>query len=221
MDIPYKPPALEESAFNCPHCGAFAHQTSGRVCAFYSNYGTDLTGLTAVLCSRCEKFSVWMAGEMIYPDGSSAPPPNPDMSEDIRHDYMEAREIVNRSPRGAAALLRLCIEKFCRELNPGSKDLNNCIGGLVDQGLLRSRIQKALDSVRVLGNEAVHPGQIDLKDDPETAYKLFKLVNTIVREVISEEKEIDDIYAGLPKEKLEGIKKRDSREKQKKGPSKP
>jgi hypothetical protein len=70
-------------------------------------------------------------------------------------------------------------------------------------------VQKALDTVRVIGNDAVHPGTIDLRDDPATATALFKLVNIIVEKMISEPREIEDLYAGLPEAKREAIEQRD------------
>lgn len=60
----------------------------------------------------------------------------------------------------------------------------------------------------MIGNEAVHPGSLDLRDDRETANKL---VNFITHKMITEPKEIDDIYGALPVDKLEGIKKRDAK----------
>jgi hypothetical protein len=39
-----------------------------------------------------------------------------------------------------------------------------------------------LDSVRVIGNETVHPGTMDMRDDHDTAIKLFGLANLIVDE---------------------------------------
>jgi len=35
-------------------------------------------------------------------------------------------------------------------------------------------ILQSLDIVRVIGNESVHPGVIDLKDDRHTALRLFR-----------------------------------------------
>jgi hypothetical protein len=46
----------------------------------------------------------------------------------------------------------------------------------------------------VVGNNAVHPGVIDLKDDKPTAIKLFNLVNLIVEAMISTPKHIAAMY---------------------------
>ena len=77
---------------------------------------------------------------------------------------------------------------------------------LVQKGLAAS-IQKALDSVRVIGNEAVHPGRIDLKDDSTTAAGLFRLVNIIVEQTISNQKHIDEFFEKLPEAKKESHRK--------------
>lgn len=136
------------------------------------------------------------------------PLPNSDLREDIKVDYLEARSIVNKSPRGAAALLRLCIQKLCEQLGESGKDINTDIGNLVQKGL-HSTIQKSLDIVRVIGNDAVHPGQIDLKDDIDTANKLFELVNLIAQVMITEPKAIDELYTALPESKRKAIEERD------------
>jgi hypothetical protein len=99
---------------------------------------------------------------MLYPDAGGGPPANPDLPEDIRGDYLEAQAIVGRSPRGAAALLRLCIQKLCKHLGEEGEHLWTDIGNLVRKGLPPA-VQEALDAVRVIGNEAVHPGQMDLR----------------------------------------------------------
>jgi hypothetical protein len=75
---------------------------------------------------------------------------------------------------------------------------------------LPSAIQKSLDSVRVIGNDAVHPGKIDLRDDVKTAKALFKLVNIIAEKMITEVREIEEIYESLPDEKRKQIKERDN-----------
>lgn len=149
---------------------------------------------------------------MIYPDSSSIQSPNSDLAQDIIDDYLEAANIINRSPRGAVALLRLAIQKLCKQLGEQGKNINDDIANLVQKGL-PTTIQKALDIVRVIGNEAVHPGQIDLKDDQETASKLFDLINIIAHVMITQPKEIAALYETLPEEKRAGIDDRDKKSK--------
>ena len=145
---------------------------------------------------------------MIYPDTGEAPMPNNDLPEDIKADYEEARTILNKSPRGAAALLRLCIQKLCKHLGESGKDINKDIGNLVKKGL-PLKVQQSLDIVRVIGNDSVHPGQMDLTDDVETATKLFVLTNFITDVMITQPKEVDKLFNSLPKNKLDGIADRD------------
>ena len=146
---------------------------------------------------------------MIYPISGTAPLPNADLPPDIKADYDEARSVISLSPRGSAALLRLAIQKLCVHLGEKGKDLNQDIANLVKKGLPQ-KIQQALDIVRVIGNNAVHPGQIDLRDDMQFAGKLFELVNLIAEVMLTKPKEIESLYAGLPQGQKEAILKRDS-----------
>ena len=168
-----------------------------------------LYNMRAASCTHCQIVSIWIRDKLIYPRSSAAPPANADLPEEIRRDYDEASEIMEFSPRGATALLRLVIQKLCKELGQEGENINNDIGALVSQGL-SSQIQQALDVVRVVGNNAVHPGQIDLRDDRETALGLFKFVNLIVERMISEPKRIQEAYGDLPESALDAIERRDS-----------
>jgi hypothetical protein len=137
-------------------------------------------------------------------------PPNGDLPEDIKTDYEEARSVLGLSPGSSAAMLRLCIQKLCRFLGEGGNDLNGDIAALVSKGLDR-RVQQALDIVRVIGNEAVHPGTLDLRDNRETATQLFRLVNLIAEKMISEPKHVQSMFDALPKSKIEQITRRDNK----------
>lgn len=159
-------------------------------------------------CEHCRFPTIWHGESIIFPLNLSAEPPNEDLPEEIKKDYEEARSIFNLSPRGAAALLRLGIQKLCAHLGQPGKNINADIKALVAAGLPH-KVQEALDSVRVIGNDAVHPGTIDLNDDRDTANQLFRLVNFIAQKMITEPKEIDAIYNNLPAGKLQGIKDRD------------
>jgi len=146
---------------------------------------------------------------MVIPDMEGIPYPNDDLSDEIKEDYTEARSILSRSPRGAAALLRLALQKLCKQLGESGKEINSDIANLVKKGL-RPSIQKALDIVRVTGNESVHPGVLDMKDNREVALKLFELVNLIAEVMISEPKRVDELYETVvPDEKKKAIVGRD------------
>jgi predicted RNA-binding Zn-ribbon protein involved in translation (DUF1610 family) len=170
----------------------------------------DLWNVSLSNCFNCGKVSIWIHDRLVYPSAGHAPPANTDMSDEIRRDYDEASSILEQSPRGAAALIRLGIQKLCKELGQPGENINNDIGALVAGGL-DVRLQQALDAVRVIGNHAVHPGQIDLRDDRATAEMLFKLLNLIVDKLISEPKHITEIYGSLPQSARDAIEKRDTK----------
>lgn len=206
--IPYTPPTFQLSAFNCPHCGAFSNQNWA--IGYYGGGGgiTQIKNLEYSQCQHCSSYVLWYNQKMIFPDIGGTPMPNNDLPKEIKTDYEEARTILNKSPRGAAALLRLCIQKLCKYLGESGKDINKDIGNLVKKGL-PVKVQQSLDIVRVIGNDAVHPGQIDLTDDIETATKLFKLTNFIADVMITQPREVDKLFKSLPKNKLDGIADRD------------
>ncbi|AGE26911.1 hypothetical protein H045_14230 [Pseudomonas poae RE*1-1-14] len=145
----------------------------------------------------------------MYPVVGDVVAANADMPEDIKRDYNEAGSILNQSPRGAAALLRLAIQKLCKELGQPGENINTDIKALVAAGLDK-RVQQSLDVVRVIGNYAVHPGKIDMRDDRATAESLFRLVNLIVDKTISDPKHVQEVYDSLPSNLLEAITDRDA-----------
>lgn len=204
---PYTAPYFQGTSFNCPFCNAFARQLWFDACYHSGNFQW-LDNTKICFCSHCNKFSIWLNSKMIYPNFAGIEPPNQDLSEDIQNDYLEAAEILQRSPRGAAALLRLAIQKLCLQLGEKGTDLNTDIKNLVKKGLPQ-KVQQSLDTLRVIGAQAVHPGQIELKDDVETASALFRLVNFIAEKLITEPNEIDAIYSKIPDGKKEQIAKRD------------
>jgi hypothetical protein len=174
-------------------------------------------------CGNCSQETVWWVqggyfpadtedpdGLLLWPiHGNAAPGPHNDMPEDVKADYEEARTIAGRSPRGAAALLRLAVQKLMVDLGESGKDINRDIGSLVQKGL-PVEVQQALDAVRVVGNEAVHPGKLNLNDDADTAVALFSLLNFIVDQRIAQPKKLQALYNSLPPAKLAGIQQRDS-----------
>ena len=130
------------------------------------------------------------------------------MPDNVKEIYKEAGDVLNVSPRASAALSRLAIENLVEYLGAEGKDLNNKIGSLVSKGM-PIEIQQMLDSVRVIGNNAVHPGQINIKDNKELALSLLHFVNLITDNQISQPKKIAEIYGSLPESYKKSIEKRD------------
>ena len=160
-------------------------------------------------CVVCTEKAVWLRDRVIWPARELKVRPNPDLPPDVRQDFEEASAIADASPRSAAALLRLAIEKICKHLGKSGK-IDTMIAALVAEGL-STKIQRALDVVRVVGNESVHPGEMNIRDDAETVRALFELVNIIAETMISEPKRIDRLFLSLPANKLEGIRNRDGK----------
>lgn len=213
----YVPPTFKKSAFNCPHCNAYAKM-------HWASMGSRIgdMDLYAAKCSHCDKMACWEAttydeektdfvdGRQVIPEISSTPMPHPEMPEAIKSDYQEARDILNRSPRGAAALLRLCIQKLCIELGETTGSIDKDVKSLVEKGLPVG-IQKALDVVRVIGNHAVHPGKLTDEDISEVAVSLFELVNAVVDDRIARPKELEALYLRLPEGSRKAIADRDAK----------
>ena len=130
------------------------------------------------------------------------------MPDNVQEVYKEAAAIANQSPRAACALLRLAIEMLLKHLGEAGT-INEGIKNLVKKGL-DERIQQALDIVRVTGNNAVHAGKIDFNDSTDVQ-TLFGLINLIADVLITQPKQIDEMYNQLPETAREGIKKRDGK----------
>jgi len=224
MSIPYEEPRLDKTAFNCPCCNAYSNFLWSHVNAAVPGGQTTISYKTAQ-CAHCKQWTMWtiepkgdgpqgviMLGRLVHPLKLSSPIPHNDMPESCKSEYEEARHVLTFSSRAAAALLRLCIQNLCKELGEKGKNINKDIGELVKKGL-DSRIQKALDVVRVTGNNSVHPGTMDIADDKELVDKLFKLVNLVVEEMIAKPNELKELYGKLPEEAREGIENRDQQEK--------
>ncbi|MOA21191.1 hypothetical protein D3C78_1416710 [compost metagenome] len=159
----------------------------------------------------CGKYHIWFDEYMIIPDITSIPLPNEDMPESIVNIYLEARDVINKSPKAAAALLRLALQELCKILGGDGLNINADIAMFVKNGL-DIRVQKALDIVRITGNNAVHPGAIDLDDNPEIANRLFGLLNFVVDSMITQPMLIDSFFDEFPDGAKRAIERRDKEE---------
>ena len=217
----YFPPILGKGEYHCPFCRVYAQQFYAKLVANpHTNSESDVVfsrekfhghisdDWVVTKCQRCNKVAFWNEKRLIYPKISIAPPPNADLAEDIQNDYQEAANILSDSPRAAAALLRLALQKLCKQLGEKGENINSDIKSMVTKGL-SPLVQKSLDALRVTGNNAVHPGEINFSEEPERVVKLFDLINFIAAKMITEPKEIEGFYDNLPQGSLEAIDKRD------------
>ena len=212
----YVAPDFKKDSFTCPHCGTLSlvhyHTISYQGCTVVvSKSGIINNGdssLHVATCQNCKKKIIWVDNVYVYPD-IVAEEANPDMPESVKQLYNEAGSIYSKSPRAACALLRLAIDRLCNELGETDRDISKNIGALVDKGLPKF-VQQALDVVRVVGNKAVHPGQIEFDvDDKGTATMLMHLINVIVTWMVTEQNKIDSLYQGLPESVRKSIENRD------------
>ena len=209
----YISPGNQKSAFTCPHCNAVSQMMFFNVVWNKEDTSLRTSGyekgafMDVAVCQNCNELIIWIDNNFIYPE-IIATEPNEDMPDSVKTLYNEASLIYNKSPRAACALLRLAVERLCNELGEQGS-IDTMIGSLVKKGL-PPMIQRALDIVRVIGNKAVHPGQISFDvDDKTTAETLMKLLNIITERLISEPKEINSIFEALPQTTKESIEKRD------------
>lgn len=230
-------PSIHRTAFGCPYCNTFAKQdwffvagspvtnssrtpdvdSKGKAHAPSLAEYRDETNAYHVFsvhvsrCHQCLRAAIWVGDQLAFPEPKFVPiEPNPDLDEDIQRDFNEARDIALASPRGAAALLRLAVQKLCEQLGGSGGSINDDIAAMVAKGL-NPMIKQALDAVRVIGNEQVHGGTLDLRDDIDTVVSLFHLVNLIATEMITRPKEVQAVYDKLPQDKRDAIEKRDAK----------
>lgn len=200
----YVSPSLNEDfGFTCPHCETLTTHEYMRISGDYAEKDISYT-----MCNNCSEVILWEDENLVYPIGNLGLPPIEGMPKKIKEIYNEASKIVNLSPRASCGLLRLAVETLLNDMDIEGKTLDNKIGNLVKKGL-PEEIQKSLDSLRVIGNDALHDGQMDLNNNVDTAKQLFDILNFIVEEQINRPKRIKAIYDSLPENKKEGIKNRD------------
>ncbi len=210
-------PSYKEGSFRCPHCSVVATMqwlTNGTL--------TPQWDMETSKCAGCGECVVWFiprqarnprdakaGAKIIYPlTNSSVDEPSSDMPDKVKALYEEAALVLPHSPRASAALNRLALQLLLVELGQPGKNINKEIASLVEQGL-PPKIQKAMDILRVVGNNAVHPGQIDVNDSPDVAYALFSMLNLIVEDRITTPRQVDELFDSLPSGALDAINRRD------------
>lgn len=212
----YVKPTFGAEAFNCPHCGVYsAMQWNG----FYNRGGysdKEVEGYSFFnsSCFHCNKQMIWYVKDeqaRVFFPREVAIAPEKNMPDKVREIYEEASLVLGDSPRASCALLRLALQELMRYLKDNVEgydglkieNLNQDIKEVINIGNFhqaeKETIEEAMNSVRLIGNSAVHPSELDINDNPEIANILFEMINFIVGEIITKPKELQ--------EKLNKIKK--------------
>lgn len=204
----YRKPEQDAKSFHCPHCNVLAQQYWTYLKKRLHNRTYKISEYRVSCCEGCRDVAIWRNKKLIHPPAGLVQPPISEMPDDIKTIYDEAHDIVRRSPRSACVLLRLCVQLICEAKKADGGNLNSQIGYLVKKGM-DERIQKALDAVRVIGNNASHERIMYMDDTEKIAIRLFGLVNSISDWAFRQDTQLDEIYDNLPSDSAEAIEKRD------------
>jgi hypothetical protein len=210
---------FKANVFHCPHCGVYAKQewynlAKGKISEKgFDYYEGFISDLFLSFCSQCKRYALWLNDKIIYPTLSIAPWPIEDMPLNVKDEFLEARGIANASPRAASALLRLSIQRLMGYLGESGKNMELDVSSLIKKGL-PEKFRDALWAVRVIGDDAVRPGEISLKDDVDTAVALFNIINMLVESTISQQRKVSQLYITLPNSGP--VRKRQARKKARK-----
>ncbi|EOH9779396.1 hypothetical protein ACME7D_001293, partial [Campylobacter jejuni] len=76
-----------------------------------------------------------------------------------------------------------------RNINEDIKEIIN-IGNFYQEQ--KESLEEAMNSIRLIGNKASHPSELDINDNSEIANILFEMINFIVGEIITKPKEREE-----------------------------
>lgn len=205
-------PWINTDQFTCPNCQTLSSMQwlwiidgiSERITPNFRNYeisrGSSISFLAdhfpkvsplkiaMARCNCCEEVTIWVNGKMVYPDTAGVKP-NEDMPEPAKQIFIEAQDVLSKSPRAACILSRLCLEELLNAVNPEvtKKRLCDKINIVAPEG---SVLKTLLDACRLSGNEFVHDGTFEsLKNSDLTpeqvAQALSAFINLATEQLVS------------------------------------
>jgi hypothetical protein len=172
------------------------------------NLKVKLLNLHVSRCYNCKGFTVWVRDRLVFPIKVEEAPPdivevdfeevatdvqgtveaqegdehvqtNAEDVEEASEDFEEAAAILNKFPRGAAALTRICIQKMMPLVKGNAENLDENLSSLVRKGL-KVEIQQAMDVLQLVRKSPLQPSEVDLKEENETAKTLLNSLKVIL-----------------------------------------
>jgi len=139
---------------------------------------------------------------LVYPKTSNISEPNAYMPDDVRQLYQEADSVFHDSPRSSAALLRLALQTLTTTVlgDKAKRTPKDNIDAIAKEEFASPTLIKALDIIRYNGNESVHPGEINLNENPNEVRYLFFLLNMICEVFFEQPARLEEFYAKIPEQ---------------------
>ena len=124
-------------------------------------------------CHSCNGFSLWVGGLLVFPTRIDKTP------ELVEEDLEEAAAILNKFPRGATALMRVCIQKLVPLLKENGKELSDDISSLMRKGL-EMEMQQAMEVLEFLRGDSAQLNSLESQADRETALRLLDSLKAVL-----------------------------------------
>jgi hypothetical protein len=124
-------------------------------------------------CHACNRFSLWVGGLLVFPTRIDKTP------ELVEEDLEEAAALLNKFPRGATALMRVCIQKLVPLLGENGEELNHRVSSLVRKGL-EIEMQQAMDVLQVLRLDLAQLNPLESQADRETALRFLDSLKEVL-----------------------------------------
>lgn len=205
--------------YKCPYCKMvsrddgyirkdyyLSHDNTG-----YNNCYNERDSVCLILskCANCDKVSVHMHPLNRFAEYSfsfSYPPEGtvliPEyIPEAIREDYMEARAILENSPKSAATLARRCLQGMIHDFwGIKEKNLNAELSTL--KGKVPVAQWNAIDALRKVGNIGAHMESdinVIVDVEPGEAESLLKLIELLIDKWYIARHEEEELLADIVK----------------------
>ena len=157
------------------------------------NLKVKLLNLHVSRCYNCKGFTVWMRDRLVFPVRGDEPPDVVEVDfeevaedvqetaedEEVSEDFEEAAAILNKFPRGATALMRVCIQKLVPLLKQDGNYLNDYISSLVRKAL-EVEIQQSMEVLQVLRKDPGQPSKLETQEDKEMALRFVDSLKAIL-----------------------------------------
>lgn len=137
--------------------------------------------------------------KIIYPDISLIDmEPNEDLTNEQKQLFNEAKDIFDKSPKAAGALLRCVIERILRDKFQ-EKHSQSLLGSILKDKNVQNELGKEIiqlcESCKLIGNEASHSSLMIYEDESKQEVELlFELINAIAEELLSKPRKRQEMF---------------------------